>query len=50
MAVGSAEEVRLWCRYAADLGYVDPAQAASWRDELGHVIRMLHGLRNRLER
>ena len=31
MAVGSAEEARLWCRYAADLGYVEGAQADTWR-------------------
>ena len=29
MAMGSAEEARLWCRYAADLGYVDAAIARS---------------------
>ncbi len=49
MAVGSAEEARLWCRYAADLGYVEGAQAKAWRDELGHVIRMLQGLRAHAE-
>ena len=47
MAIGSAEEARLWCRYAADLGYVDAARALAWRDELGQVIRMLHGLKAR---
>ena len=45
MAVGSAEEARLWCRYAADLDYVESALSARWRDEYGHVIRMLQGLR-----
>jgi four helix bundle protein len=50
MAVGSAEEARLWCRYAADLGYVEAKQAEEWRNELGHVIRMLQGLRSRVER
>ena len=45
MAVGSAEEARLWCRYAADLGYVGAEQAEAWRTEFGHVIRMLQGLR-----
>jgi four helix bundle protein len=50
MAVGSAEEARLWCRYAADLGYVEVARANAWREELGHVIRMLQGLRSRVER
>ena len=50
MAIGSAEEARLWCRYAADLGYVEGGQSDAWRDELGHVIRMLQGLRSRLDR
>ena len=49
MAVGSAEEARLWCRYAADLGYVDSALSARWRDEYRHVIRMLQGLRSKTE-
>src|SRR5689334_21301795 len=32
MAIGSAEEARLWCRYASDLGYVADADAQMWRD------------------
>jgi len=50
MAVGSAEEARLWCRYAQDLGYVREGEAAVWRDEFGHVIRMLRGLIGRQRR
>ena len=49
MAVGSAEETRLWCRYAADLGYVEAVRSEAWRDEIRHVIRMLQGLRSRLD-
>ena len=49
MAVGSAEEARLWCRYAADLGYVEVGTTDAWREEFGHVIRMLQGLRARVE-
>jgi four helix bundle protein len=48
MAVGSAEEARLWCRYAADLGYIEGAQAEAWRQEIGRVIRMLQALRSRV--
>ena len=48
MAVGSAEEVRLWCRYAVDLGYVETDVAREWQDECRHVIRMLQGLRSRV--
>ncbi len=45
MAIGSAEELRLWCRYAGDLGYVERSRVAAWRAECGHVIRMLQGLK-----
>ena len=45
MAIGSAEEVRLWCRYGADLGYVERAAAEGWREECRQIIRMLHGLK-----
>ena len=50
MALGSAEEAKLWCRYATDLGYVEVDQAEAWREELGHIIRMLQGLRSELDR
>jgi four helix bundle protein len=48
MAIGSADEARLWCDYAADLDYTDRAQALAWQDELSQIARMLHGLRNNL--
>jgi four helix bundle protein len=44
MAIGSADESRLWCRYAEDLGYLDLEQAQKWRDEFREIARMLHGL------
>jgi four helix bundle protein len=47
MAIGSADETRLWCRYAEDLGYAAPAQAARWRSSLIEVARMLTGLLHR---
>ena len=47
MALSSADEARLWCRYARDLGYVEAETAAAWRNALGRIARMLHGLRNR---
>ena len=31
MALGSAEECKLWCRYAQDLGYAEAEQAAKWQ-------------------
>ena len=48
MAIGSADEARLWCCYAADLGYVAPALAQDWQSELSEIARMLQGLRGRL--
>ena len=41
MAVGSADETKLWCRYAADLGYIDRATYEEWSDGYGQVARML---------
>jgi four helix bundle protein len=48
MAMGSADEARLWCDYATDLDYVPREQSLAWQDELGQIARMLHGLRNNL--
>ncbi len=45
MALGSAEEMRVWLRYALDLGYLDEARWRSWRDEYQAIAKMLHGLR-----
>ena len=45
MAVGSAEETKLWLRYAGDLGYIETEQATAWREEATQVIRMLQGLK-----
>ena len=44
MAIGSADEAKLWCSYAADLDYVPHAGSAGWQDELSRIARMLHGL------
>src|ERR1700722_3618029 len=46
MAIGSADEARLWCRYAEDL--VETAVARAWQGELVEIARMLQGLRNHL--
>ncbi len=48
MAIGSAQETRLWCRYCADLGLVEGKRADAWRDELRQIVRMLQGLKNSL--
>ena len=48
MALGSAEEAKLWTRYARDLGYLDEAQAGSWHSDYSEIARMLQGLRRHL--
>jgi four helix bundle protein len=48
MAMGSADEARLWCDYAADLEYVLRDPSLAWQDELSQIARMLHGLRDSL--
>ena len=44
MALGSADETRLWCRYAEDLGYATHEQAAGWCNSCQEIARMLQGL------
>ena len=44
MALGSAEESKLWCRYAEDLGYVPPETSVGWQTAYAEVARMLQGL------
>ncbi len=44
MALGSADEAKLWCRYAEDLGYAASAQVEQWRGSLAEIARMLQGL------
>ena len=48
MALGSAEECKLWCRYTVDLGLAEEAIAAAWQAEYGEIARMLVGLRKHL--
>jgi four helix bundle protein len=45
MAIGSADEMRVWLRYGLDLGYVDRPTWQRWRDGYQEVAQMLHGLR-----
>ena len=44
MAIGSSDEVRVWARYALDLGYIDEADWRRWRDEYQMISRMLQSL------
>ena len=39
MALGSADETRLWCRYAENLGYATHEQAEKWRDSCEEIAR-----------
>ena len=48
MAIGSADEARLWCSYAADLELAPLAMTKEWQRELSEIARMLHGLRGHL--
>ena len=48
MAVGSADEMRVWARYCLDLGYIDEAMWRLWRDEYTEISKMLQGLRKAL--
>ncbi len=50
IAVGSADEMRVWCRYCLDLGYIDEAVWHRWRDEYQAIARMLQGLSKSLDR
>ncbi len=44
MAIGSADEMRVWLRYCLDLKYVDQDNVVRWRDEYRQIARMLQGL------
>jgi four helix bundle protein len=48
MALGSAEEAKLWCCYARDLGVVERAEAEAWHEAYEEIARMLQGLFKRL--
>jgi four helix bundle protein len=41
MAIGSADEMRVWIRYCLDLNYIDAATCEQWRDEYVAIAKML---------
>ncbi len=49
MALGSADETLLWCRFAKDLGYFDEVGAANVAAAFSEVARMLNGLASTLK-
>ena len=44
MAMGSADEMRVWSRYCLDLGYIDQAKWRAWNEQYQDIARMLNGL------
>jgi four helix bundle protein len=48
MAIGSADEMQVWLKYAADLKYLDQEICERWRDEYRNIARMLQGLYSKL--
>ena len=44
IAMGSADEMRVWARYCFDLGYIDEATWQRWRDEYQAIAKMIQGL------
>jgi four helix bundle protein len=44
MALGSADEMRVWLRYCLDLGYIDEVIWQTWRQEYHEIAKMLQGL------
>ena len=44
IAMGSADEMRVWLRYCLDLGHIDETMWRTWRDDYQEIARMLQGL------
>ena len=44
IAIGSADEMRVWLRYCFDLGYIDELTWRSWKDQYQVIAKMLTGL------
>ena len=44
MAIGSADEMRVWLRYCRDLEYISESRWQAWRDEYQEIAKMLQGL------
>ena len=44
MAMGSADEMRVWARYSFDLGYIDERSWTDWNKSYSDIAKMLNGL------
>ena len=44
MALGSADEARLWCQYCIDLGYIARETGVDWQKTYRDIAKMLNGL------
>jgi four helix bundle protein len=44
IAIGSADEMRVWVRYSLDLGYINEAQWLNWNTSYADIAKMLNGL------
>ncbi len=44
LAIGSADEMQVWCAFARDLGYLEAAIAEDWRRSYEEIARMVVGL------
>ena len=49
IAIGSADEMRVWIRYCLDLGYIDEPTWQHWREEFEAIAKMLWGLHKSLD-
>lgn len=47
IALGSAEEMRTWLKFACDLGYIDSSQQSELNDKYEEICKMLFSLRQR---
>ena len=47
IAIASADEARVWLRYALDLGYIDEPHWRVWSEAYREIARMLQSLRKR---
>ena len=44
MAMGSADEMRVWARYSLDLGHIDENRWSDWNKAYSDIAKMLNGL------